>query len=362
MLGKLLIVLVSTVLFIHSIYGQEVVQDDSWLYLKGGQSALGVEFRKDGTVFFNSGLLMRCNYMEGAGDVYISKPSAKKGLSLVKCVYDDIARIIDTKQNKVLSRNIIPKGESLGHWASWSPDERYFVSVVGGEGINTIFFIVNLTTFQVRKIPVKVPTKNIEMHDFQEENFTWINNSAFRVRIDIVCNPYESYECTEQNRSKVIRSSNVQVNVATLTTAYGTPQPKISRTLPQRRTNQRSTQLEFTINRECDGGLCHFEIVSFNYRRNLTISVGRGDSSLSYYFSVHITNGKVSKEYIYSDEPEEHFIEKESGQKVDSTLNKLLLDVYNLGNYIVENDIAIRNRKFSETGRFAVLANLRSRF
>jgi len=120
--------------------------------------------------------------------------------------------------------------------------------------------------------------------------------------------------------------------------------------------------MQFTINRECDGGNCHFEIVSFNYGRNLSISVGSGDPSLSYYFSVGIRKGKVSKEYIYSDEPDKHFTEKESGQRVDSALNRVLLDVYNLGHYVIESNIPIRNRNFSETGRFAVLANLRTHF
>lgn len=123
---------------------------------------------------------------------------------------------------------------------------------------------------------------------------------------------------------------------------------------------QIQAQTKFTINRECDGSLCHFQIISFDYGRNSSISVGIGDSTLSYYFSVQTTNGKSSKEYIYSDEPNEHFVEKESGQKVDATLNKLLLDVYRLGNYIFENDIATRNKTFSETARFAVLTNLRN--
>lgn len=118
------------------------------------------------------------------------------------------------------------------------------------------------------------------------------------------------------------------------------------------------TQGEFTINRECDGGACHFEIVSFNFGPGLTISVGRGDSSLSYYFSVEITEGKISKDYVFSDESNEHFVEKLSRQEVNATLNKLLLDVYNLGKYVVDSNMAIRNRKFSPTGRFAALANL----
>lgn len=124
--------------------------------------------------------------------------------------------------------------------------------------------------------------------------------------------------------------------------------------------NSQLTQANFTVYRECDGGVCHFETTSFDYGKNLRISVGRGDSSLFYYFSVEIAKGEISKAYIYSDEPVPHFVEKERNQKVNEKLNKLLLDVYNLGIYIMENDLNISNKKFSETGRYTVLTNLRN--
>jgi hypothetical protein len=118
--------------------------------------------------------------------------------------------------------------------------------------------------------------------------------------------------------------------------------------------------LTFTISRECDGGLCHFEIVSFDYGRDSSISVGIGDSSLFYYFSVRTNEGDVIKEYIYTEESDKHFIEKVSGARVEAALNKLLLDVYKLGNYIVDNEITLKKRKFAEKGRFLVLADLRN--
>ena len=143
-----------------------------------------------------------------------------------------------------------------------------------------------------------------------------------------------------------------------------------------KKVTQKSISNSFTINRECDGGNCHFEIVSFNYANNSSIEVGIRDASLSYYFSVAINKGNISKEYIYHNEPNIHFIEKnenwldsndcfcthlETGEKiVDENLSKMLLDVYELGKYVVESDINIRNKKYSETGRFSVLANLRS--
>ena len=153
-----------------------------------------------------------------------------------------------------------------------------------------------------------------------------------------------------------------QVNVVTPVAAYELTQSKITRTKQPGRGGPKSRQPEFTIDRECDGGNCHFEIVSFRYGRNLIISVGSGDTSLSYYFSVGITKDKITKEYVYTDQPNEHFTKKGSGQRVDPELNKALLDVYRLGQYVMESNIPIRNRKFSETERFAVLANLRSYF
>lgn len=137
----------------------------------------------------------------------------------------------------------------------------------------------------------------------------------------------------------------------------GAPSEKLNRGLPSRKI-LRLTQGGFTINRECDGGLCHFEIVSFNFGSGLTISVGLGDSSLFYYFSVQITEGKSSKEYVLSGEGNKHFVEKSSRQEVDAAFNKLLLDVYNLGKYVVDSNMAIRNGRFSATGQFAALANL----
>jgi hypothetical protein len=122
-------------------------------------------------------------------------------------------------------------------------------------------------------------------------------------------------------------------------------------------------QREFTITRECNGGACHVEIVSFNYGHGFIISVGVGiPEYLKSYFSVQITKGNVSKDYYYSEEPGASFVEMESQTKVDAALNQGLLDVFNLGKYIVDKDVPIRNRKFSETERFKALANLRKAF
>jgi len=225
MSGKMFIVLLLFILFsVGLAYGQELVQDENWVYLKGGQGVFGVEFRKDGTVFFNNKLLMGCEYMEGAGDLYISRPSPKRGLSVVKCVHDDSAYIIDTQNKQALTKDIIPKDEALGNWVSWSPDEKYFISVIGGEVYNIVFFVLNLESGKVQKIPIKSFRTELEMHDFQDKNFSWITDNAFNFQIDIVCNPYES-NCPEQNR-KIIRSYNAQVNVSTSAVTYRTPKAR----------------------------------------------------------------------------------------------------------------------------------------
>jgi hypothetical protein len=234
MFRRMLIVLF-TVLSACLAFGQELVQDDNWVYLKGGQTAFDVDFRKDGTVYFNNKLLMSCDYMEGAGDVYISKPSPKRGFSIVKCVYDDSAYIIDTRNKQVLTKDIIPKDEALGNWVSWSPDEKYFVSVEGGEIYNIVFFVLNLENLRAKKIPIKSFRTETEMHDFQDKTFSWTTDNSFKLRVDIVCNPYESNNCTEQNQDKVIRSYNAQVNIVTSAVTYGTPKAKTtSGSLPKK--------------------------------------------------------------------------------------------------------------------------------
>jgi hypothetical protein len=217
---KFLSTLMFALLSAFQICGQEIVQDEKWIYLKGGQSALGVEFRKDSTVFFNGKLLMGCNHMEGAGDVYLSRPSPNRGLSLVRCVYDDKAYIVDTKQKEVISKDIVPQNDAIGHFASWSPDEKYFISVKGGEDICIVFFILDLSTLRSRELRMKDCGGKLETNDFDEKNFSWINNKTFQVRMDILCNAYEAYDC---DREKVIRSYEARVNVLNAIAAYGTP-------------------------------------------------------------------------------------------------------------------------------------------
>jgi hypothetical protein len=138
--------------------------------------------------------------------------------------------------------------------------------------------------------------------------------------------------------------------------------------------SKRSSPAKFTINRECDGGACHFQIISFRFGRNFSIAAGVGRECEN--FSLQIENGKSLKEFIYHNEPRPHFLEKDSSwiygddrycthvetseKAVDDELSNLLLDVYQLGHHISENDVDTRNKTYSETGRFSVLTNLRS--
>ena len=209
-------------------------------------------------------------------------------------------------------------------------------------------FLVNLETFVKREIRFRQFDGKRETQGFDPESVSWVNKNSFRVQLKIY-----------GGDDKLLRSKSAQVNLTPFAITYPGDQNAV-RTQPSRQTRtQTSRQRAFTISRECDGGACHFEVVSFNYGRGLTISVGHGNDSLSYYFSVETTTNNVSKDYVYSGQPEEYFVEKESRQRVDAAFNRLLLDVYNLGKYIINNNVAIRNRKFSETGQFAVLANLR---
>lgn len=330
----------------------QVQQPGGWVDLPAGQTAHGIRYAEDGKVWNDSNLVATCRPDQAS--VHVSSPSAIRKIAALICKSTtgdfDKAYIVDTKRKHSTSLNVGSLG--VGIWVSWSPDENFALFDLGVEGGLPHMFLVDLRTHLKKEIRFKQFDRSNETQGFNPDSLSWIDDKSFSLRLDIY-----------GPDNKVNRSYPAQVDLSPFRISYAKIDQVRSRG-PQshRKTGLSSKPKTFSINRECDGGLCHFEIVSFNYSRTLSISVGRGDSSLSYYFSVQITNGSVSKDYVYSDAPERHFVEKESGQRVDSTLNRLLLDVYDLGNYIAVRDVAIRNRRFSETGRFAVLASLRTYF
>jgi hypothetical protein len=223
MMTKILALLFAVYLFSGSIFAQKTYPDEKRTYLKGGESFLGIQFRKEGTVFYEDRLLMGCSDMGDSGTVEVSTPTPKRGLSLVKCTYEDSAYIIDTINKAVLSKDIIAKNEALGHFISWSPDEKYLVAVRGGEGICVTFVIYDLKTFRSRELRVKDCGGKSDTNDFEERNFIWINNTSFRVQMDIHCNPYDDDSTNDCQRDKILRSYNAQLNIVTLAVTYGNP-------------------------------------------------------------------------------------------------------------------------------------------
>lgn len=216
---------VGIVLFVYLIsvcaFAQNTSVEEKRTYLGKGDSFLGVQFRKDGTVFYQDKVLMGCNTMGEADSLEVSTPTPKRGLSLVKCTYENSAYVIDTINKVVLSKDIIGMNEFLGHFISWSPDEKYLIAVRGGEGICITFVIYNLDTFRSRDLPLKDCGGKSNTNDFEEKNFLWLNNTTFRVQMDIHCNPYDDDSRIDCPREKVLRSYNAQINVSNMAVTYG---------------------------------------------------------------------------------------------------------------------------------------------
>lgn len=126
------------------------------------------------------------------------------------------------------------------------------------------------------------------------------------------------------------------------------------------RNNARPTsgQKQFKVFSECICS-CTAKSISFLYgedfSKDLRIDVAIGGSCDEP--SVGFKKGGTEKDYIYYRVPTERFVDKKSKKRVNATLKKLLLDVYNLAVYCEDNNIT--SSTFSETEKFKVLASLR---
>jgi len=232
MLRKKLIGLIFVLLLTCSSFGQEKIE--GWTYLDGGQSSSGVEFRKDGTVFYQGKLLMGCPYseneMEGSS-ITISEPSKLKGLVIVQCsgkmyLAESSAVIIDTKNKLVITKDIVPKDWQMTQWYNWSPDERYLLFSFVGELADVIFAVVDVQKGTTRELKFKSfalmneRRKIYETNYFEPNSIIWTNVNTFQVKLSVVCNEYVAENCDPR---KILRSNNAQVNSATLAVTYGTP-------------------------------------------------------------------------------------------------------------------------------------------
>jgi hypothetical protein len=116
-------------------------------------------------------------------------------------------------------------------------------------------------------------------------------------------------------------------------------------------------QQRFKVWAECNSGCdrpSFPQTIHFQYDRNFHIS-----TSTDYpQNGVFITKNsfQTTTEYTFEENSRNYFVNKSTGRRVDPALNTILLKVYKLGEYCESKNI---KGSFSETGRFAALAELR---
>ncbi len=116
-------------------------------------------------------------------------------------------------------------------------------------------------------------------------------------------------------------------------------------------------QQRFKVWAECNRGCdrpSYPKTIHFQYDRNFHIT-----TSTDYpQDGVFITKDsfQTTMEYKFEENARNYFVNKSTGRRVDPKLNAILLKVYKLGEYCESNNT---KGSFSETGRFAALAELR---
>ncbi len=126
---------------------------------------------------------------------------------------------------------------------------------------------------------------------------------------------------------------------------------------PSQNRQKSSTVKKFKIYADCMMD-CQAVTMTFDYGNNFQIYVSIGYSNIEP--GVTVNKSGTDREFILNRKPSSYFVEKTSDNKVDSTLNAILLKVYRVGSYC--NDRKINKGSFSETGVFRPLAELRQYF
>lgn len=210
-----------------------VAQEDGWTTLPAGQSVYGIRYDQHGAIIVNNDLVMGCVVDPQSPDdtkVYISPPSPLKKYVMVMC-WDrggKEAYVIDTRNNRVVSRDVVPKHWRVIKWVSWSPDERFALVTAAGEITMGDMAFVDLTSGKLQEINFRNftnnrgidPRKTIHdrIQDFDPDKVSWLSLSSFRLNMDVRCNPYEvEGDCYE----KVISSHPVRVNLSPFSIGYG---------------------------------------------------------------------------------------------------------------------------------------------
>ena len=206
-----------------------LAQQDGWTTLTP-QGAHGIRYDRHnevGVVIVNNETLMSCGLDPQFPDdnkVILSPPSPLKKYVMVMC-WDrggKEAYVIDTRSNRVASRDVVPKHWRVIQWVSWSPDERFALVAAAGEVTNGDMAFVDLQTNRVEELHFKNfarnPQQQEEIQDFDPDGVAWINAKSFSLRLDVRCNPYDG---DESCLTKVLRSHPARVTLVPFSISYG---------------------------------------------------------------------------------------------------------------------------------------------
>ena len=214
-----------------SIMGQEgeswnPASPPGWTLLKLGEKKGGFTFARGGGIEYRGQSLGKCRFNSKDSldwEVAISPASPQKGLRLFVCWEDGRggvdAMVVSSKAADTVARSIVPSGWGVAKWVSWAPSEQYALLFAVGEVTMGDMAVVDLRSGTAREIHFKKLVANDnELQDFEPETVKWLSPVAFRLRLDVRCNPYELYEKCDYE--KVLRSSNVQVTLSPLKIEY----------------------------------------------------------------------------------------------------------------------------------------------
>ena len=254
-----------------------VAQEKEWTTLTAGQSVYGIRHDRDGGIIVNNDLVMVCAQNPQSAydtEVYVSSPSPIKKYVLLVC-WDEggkEAYVIDTRNNRVASRDVVPKHWRIIDWVSWSPDERFALVAAAGEVTGGDMAFIDLQTNRVEEIHFKDFTNNprikqnimAEIQDFDPKGISWVDAKTFRLRLDVRCNPYDG---DESCLTKTLRNYHTRVSLNPFSISYGdTAQLR----------NNRGGQSPSAGSSETSKGIRSVDFRNFTYKREYKSSSNGG--------------------------------------------------------------------------------------
>jgi hypothetical protein len=198
-----------------------------WTLLKLGEKKNSFSFAKNGAIEYRGKLLVKCNYnpKDSRGwEAAISSVSPKKSFRLLICWENGQggvdARVVNTKTAEIIARSIVPSGWGIAKWVSWAPDEQYALVFAVGEVTMGDTEVIDLRSGNSREIHFKKLIANDkELQDFDPATIQWLSPIAFRLRLDVHCNPYELGD-EKCKYGEVLMSSNARVTLNPLNIEY----------------------------------------------------------------------------------------------------------------------------------------------